>query len=65
VPMHLQEGNGAILSCSREDYMWALAGSLRSPPLGSIPCYGSPRFNSRKMDLASGDAVDCLERQMQ
>jgi len=39
--------------------MWT--GSLRNPPLGSIPCYGSPRFNSRKMDLVSNDVVECLE----
>ena len=57
--MHLQEGDGAILSCSREDYMWA--GSLRSPPPGSVPCYGSRRFSGSEMDLVSDDAVDCLE----
>ena len=39
--------------------MWA--GFLRSPPLGSIPRYGSPRFSSSKMDLVSDDAVECLE----
>jgi len=39
--------------------MWA--GSLRSPPPGSIPCYGSPRFSSSEMDLALDDAVECLE----
>jgi len=39
--------------------MWD--GSLKSPPLGSIPCYGSPEFNSSEMDLVSDDAVECLE----
>ena len=39
--------------------MWA--GSLRSTPLGSIPCYGNPKFSSREMDLVSDDAVECLE----
>jgi len=39
--------------------MWA--GSLRSPPLGSIPCYGSPKFSSSEMDLISDDVVECLE----
>jgi len=57
--MHLQEGDVAILSYSREDYMWA--GSLTSPPLGPIPCYGGPRFSSSKMDLVSDDAIECLE----
>ena len=37
------------------------ARSLRSPPLRSIPCYGSRRFSSSEMDLVSDDAVDCLE----
>jgi len=39
--------------------MWI--GSLRSPPLGSIPFYRSPRFSSSEMDLVSYDAMDCLE----
>jgi len=39
--------------------MWV--GSLRSLPLGSIPYYGSPRFNNSKMDLVSDDAMECLE----
>ena len=39
--------------------MWA--GSLRSPPLGSIPCYDSSRFSSSEMDLVSDDVMECLE----
>lgn len=52
-------GKWVILICSWEEYMWA--GSLMSPPLGSIPCYGSPRFRSSDMELASDDPVDCLK----
>ena len=59
MPTHLQEGDGATLSRSREDYMWA--GSLKSQPLKSIPCYGSLRFSSSEMDLVSDDAMECLE----
>ena len=34
---------------------------MRSPPIGSIPCNDSPRFNSSEMGLVSDDAVECLE----